>query len=85
MNSIIYIKVLFVLLSIILSIILVVFILKKIKLSKNYFSKRMKILEIQNIDSNKSIVLMCCDNITYTIILSNNYGMVLNKKNWWRE
>ena len=83
MNSIVYIKALSVLLVLSLSILLAVFFLKKLKLVNKFTgnqSDTIQIIESKKVDHNKSILIVKSGKITYTCVLTENYGILLDKK-----
>lgn len=83
MSSIIYVKTFTVLFVLLLTMLMVVFLLKKIKLRQPFQiggSNRIKLLEIKRLDHNKSVVVFDFDETTYSCILAENYGLVLNKR-----
>lgn len=83
MNSIVYIKALSILIILSLSILSVVFLLKKLKVTNKFTgnnSDKIHIIQSKKIDHNKSILIVKCEKITYTCILGENYGILLDKK-----
>jgi hypothetical protein len=83
MNSLVYIKALSVLIVLSLSILLGVFLLKKLKLVDKFTgnqSDSIQIIESKKIDHNKTFLVIKNKKVTYTCILAENYGILLDKK-----
>ncbi len=86
MNSIVYLKALVILFIISLSILLCIFLIKKLKLnerikqSQSNDSDLIQILEVKKIDQTKSAVVIKSGNTSYVCILAENYGFVFDKK-----
>ncbi len=62
---------------------MVVFLLKKLKLTNKFTIKQssiIQIIDLKKIDHNKSILVVKCYNTTYTCILAENYGFLLDKR-----
>lgn len=83
MNSIVYLKAFAILLGVGTSIILVTLLVKKTRFHEHFSSakqSKIKILEIKKIDHNKSVVVICQDDLEYTCVLAENYGFLLEQK-----
>ena len=85
MNSIVYFKAVIILFVIALSIFLCIFFIKKFKLQDRFTKSNnldlIQILEIKKIDQTKKMVIIKSGNATYTCILGESYGFLVDKKN----
>jgi hypothetical protein len=81
MTSAIYLKAISVLFGIVVSIFIVLWIVKKINLSEKFSFKaasRISVVEVKKIDSSRSVAIVALDSREYSILLSENYCLLLD-------